>query len=285
MNRKPVAQQAGYNDLVYRLIFAIAGAHLVTEFGGNEPWLQRLFTKEYYIEFGSTLAITLLIIHMVWWATVVLDRNFPWHGLPVQRVLLQLLLGLVVPTFVTLLLASGYFALYGLSIFDTNYHLYALPFIVALIAIFNIYYYIRYLLAERARLVAGAANTQPILDIAETAPENGHKQAFLVHTPTRSFPVAPDTIAYFYRDDGGVHIRLFDGADYLLARSLDAIEQQVDGTRFFRVARHMIASYEAIRGYHPLNFGKLGLTIRPAYKEPVNVSKPQARHFKQWYDR
>lgn len=275
-----------YNDLVLRLIFAFIGAHIVTEFGGNEPWLNRLFTREYFIEFGSTLAITLLIVQLVYWATIILDRHFDWYEKPLQRTLLQALLGILVPAIITFALATLYFAAYGVNILRTNYHIYALPFIVALIAIFNVYYLVRYLLGERSRYRklaeqhALAASGSP-----ELLPATGKAETFLVRTPTHSFPVDVASIAYFYRDQNSVYLRLFDGGDYILAQSLDTIEERLGNRQFFRVARHMIANYNAIKAYHPLPYGKLGLTIRPAYKEEVSVSKPLARSFKLWYDR
>ncbi len=276
-----------YGDAGIRLVAAIVGAHIVTEYGGDQPWLSRLFTKEYYIEFGSTLLITLLIIHMVYLVTVLLDRRYGWLEKPVQRVLLQLLFGIIVPTLVTFLLASLYFAIYGVNILETNYHIYALPFIVALITIFNIYYFIRYLLMMQnaASQMLSNGRTELVLQRPPLPQPDEGKSVFIVQTPIKSLPVPMQDIAYFYRDRGHVYVRLFSGSDHIVSQSLEQIEGRLDSQFFFRVARHMIVNHRAIESYQPLAYGKLGLNLSPSYKEEVNVSKPLARAFKRWMDR
>lgn len=91
-------------------------------------------------------------------------------------------------------------------------------------------------------------------------------------------------IAYFYRTSSRVYVRSLKGVDQLVAQSLDQIEETLSRDDFFRVARHIIVSHKAIVRYFPLNFGKLGVELNPPFKEEINVSKLQARDFKNWFD-
>lgn len=272
-----IAKPIVYNDGWTRLIFTVVGAHIVTEYGGNEPWLSRVMTTEYYIEFGSTFAITFLDTWLIYLVTRKLDRRLSWITHPIQRAVLQVLLGVIVPTLITFLLAAAYFKAYGMNILDTNYHLYALPFIASLIFIFNIYYLVYYLVVW--------AKAKPAEASAGIISEKPSKSLIIVHTPTGSQPFPVDNIAYFYRSSGKVFIRPFNGPDKVLDQSLDQIAETLDKEHFYRVARHMIVNHSSVKEYFQLNFGKVGLKLDPAFKEDVNVSKLQAKDFKQWLDR
>ncbi|MET3876464.1 LytTR family transcriptional regulator DNA-binding domain-containing protein [Chitinophaga sp. OAE865] len=276
-----------YHDGWIRFAISLIGAHIVTEYGGVEPWYKRIFTGEYYREFGATLLITLLITYLVFKVTVLLDRRFDWNEKTLVRFMLQLLLGLVLPAAITFLLAALYFRMYGLNILDYNYHLYAFPFIVSLIGIFNIYYVIRYLhadkLAYKNKLEKQRSATQ--VNAIGPAPEPiTPKRGITIHTPTGSFQMSISDIAYFYRTSSRVYVRSLKGVDQLVAQSLDQIEETLSRDDFFRVARHIIVSHKAIVRYFPLNFGKLGVELNPPFKEEINVSKLQARDFKNWFD-
>lgn len=276
-----------YKDGWIRFGISIIGAHIVTEYGGTEPWYKRVFTGDYYQEFGSTLIITFLITYLVFKINAFLDRRFDWTEKTLVRLMMQILLGLILPSVITFLLAALYFHLYGVNILDYNYHLYAFPFIVSLIAIFNIYYVIRYLHADKVAVKYQLENQRlnVISDLTkETEEEIPVKTGIIIHTPTGSFHMPVSEIACFYRTSGRVYVRSFRGTDQLVAQSLDQIEQMLDKEIFFRVARHVIVNHKAIVRYFPLNFGKIGIELNPPFKEELNVSKLQARDFKNWFN-
>ncbi|MEZ2442755.1 LytTR family transcriptional regulator DNA-binding domain-containing protein [Chitinophaga sp. RCC_12] len=275
-----------YRDGWIRFAISIIAAHIVTEYGGRESWYKRIFTADYYQEFGSTLIITFLITYLVFKITSFLDQRFDWNEKTLVRFMMQLLLGLVLPSVITFLLAALYFYLYGANILDYNYHLYAFPFIVSLIAIFNIYYLVRYLHADKLAYKHQLENQNTIEtpDLNQPSQETQAKAAITIHTPTGSFQMPVSNIAYFYRTSGRVYVRSFMGTDQLVAQSLDQIEQMLNNKSFFRAARHVIVNHKAIVRYFPLNFGKIGIELKPPFKEELNVSKLQAREFKNWFN-
>lgn len=278
-----------YNDLTIRIIAAILGAHIVTEYGSDEPWLSHLFERNYLIEFGSTLLVTSLTITMIYQATLFLDKRYDWYQQTTLRIILQALLGIIAPTIIVFSLAALYFWIRGANIFNYHYHIYALPYIIALISIFNCYYVIQYLIRHNniIRAASGAQTPDlidPILSPTQNA-EAAPKSIFVVHTPTGSLPVPVESIAYFYRTSGKVFLRPFEGNDQILVQSLDQIESNLDKRNFFRVARHMIVNHKAVTKYYSLNYGKIGFTLKPNFKGEANVSKLQAKEFKLWFDR
>lgn len=276
----PSGKKIDYNDLLWLIIGSFAIALLVTEYGGRSPLMPRLFTLGFYVEYFTTLAITLLLALGIRHCTCYLDVRFGWRERLGSRILLQIVFGIMVPVLATFFLAAIYFACYHVNIIDTNYHLYALPFVAALITIFNVSYLARYLYAEGS-YYHKIRERQPFLNnIGEKGGDK--KETFIVHTLTKSFPIPVDDIAYFFRNGGHVFLRKFDGEDFLLSQSLDAIERGLDNNYFFRVARQMIISREAVKSFAPLTFGKIGVTLNPIYKEQVSASKPLARNFRLW---
>lgn len=276
------------SDFLIRLLFATGGSYLVTQYGGTESLVELLLTPVFYVEFFVTLAIALFILQIIYTLTRVLDKRFDWHGRLLWRIPLQALLGILTPTIVTFLLAACYFAYYDRNILKTNYHIYALPFIVLLYTIVNIYYYLRYLLEERAfyhhhhHLTLIPSAQQP------TSPSGARDSGmtFIARTPTRSFPIPYKEIAYFFRSGTAVYLRTTAGQDHLLAQSLDTIETKLDRDRFFRVARYMICNIDAVQEFSDeKNQGKLILTLNPPYAEQVTVSKLLAKRFKAWMQR
>lgn len=281
----PTGKEIRYNDLSLRVIASLAAAHIVTEYGGSKPWLQRLLSKMYYVEFGTTLVFTFLLVYYIYRWTCFLDIRLGWHEKPVKRGILQFAGGVIAPTMGAFFLAALYFAYFDINILDTNYHLYALPFIAALITIFNTYYLIRYLIAERSyyQSINKEMVNIPIAETRESASTTDpQKPVFMVHTITKSFPVAVEDIAYFYRDANHVFLRPFEGEDYLLTQSLDEITKNLGNANFFRVARHMLISRRTAVSYSTLSYGKLAVTLDPPYKELVTASKPLAHNFRLW---
>ncbi|WP_139222312.1 LytTR family DNA-binding domain-containing protein [Pedobacter suwonensis] len=208
---------------------------------------------------------------------------YPWTTKLPQRISMQIFLGIILPTVVTFLLAAGYFAAYGVNILTTNYHRYALPFISLLITIFNGYYLVYYLFKHSKVTpvdAIGYGNVVAQESVDTTLPLQ--KDTFIAHTFSSSVPILTSEIAYFYRYNGHVFLRKFEGEDFVISQSLEQIEKALDQHTFFRVARYMIVNRAAIVSYAPLAYGKIGVTLRPPYKEQVSASKILAHNFRRW---
>ncbi len=137
--------KTNYNDRIFRICAAVTGAFLISEFGSTVSFFERILTWEFYIEYGSTLVISAIVIGWVYRITVWLDQRFNWIKHPVQRLFLQLLLGLGVPAIMVFCLASLYFSFYDVNILETDYLLFAFPLVQVYILLFNVYYFAFYL--------------------------------------------------------------------------------------------------------------------------------------------
>lgn len=300
-----------YNDLSVRIIASLIAAHIVTEYGGTEPWLPRLLTKEYYIEFGTTLLITFLLVEYIYRTVLILDKLYPWGEHLLQRICLQIFLGVIIPSMGAFLMAALYFNFYGVNILALNYHLYALPFITSLITLFNVYYLIRYLLIERAVLKEGYQKDSPVVTFssnghhpektepgkeelskpttignrsAESLPEGNmgnsestERKIFIVNTLQQSIPVRTEDICCFFRANGLYYCRTFTQSisqAYIIPQTLKEIEEVVDPLMFFRINRRMIVRFTSCVSFRSGKGKNLELIIDPAHVD-LEVGKQE----------
>ncbi len=285
-----------------RVCMAVVAAHIIVVNGTNYSIFTLLLIKGYYIEMGFSVMVALIIIGWVNHISNRLDRRYPWEEHLLSRTVLQFLLGIIVPTLIEFFMVALYFwSLARINVLKTPFMNREFRLVILMICFFNLYclaryFYIKWRITEnefdlyRKGLVptmeeAAEPDTEQLLPALEETKEasmDAPTNVFIVHTVTRSYPVPIDEVAYFYRSNGHVFLRPFSGADAILSQSLDQIESQLVKQAFFRVARHMIISHKSVVDYRPLNFGKVGITLRPAYREPVTASKIQAHDFRLW---
>ncbi|PSK90797.1 LytTr DNA-binding domain-containing protein [Taibaiella chishuiensis] len=262
----------------------------------------------YYIEFGTTLLITTLLVESIYRVTCFLDLRYPWNESLPQRIFLQFLLGVVMPTVTSYLLAAVYFGVQGYDITDYNYHLYALPFIAVLITLFNAYYYLRYVVAEKAyyknlqesnhsamsfsknghsKTVAESSQEVLVEAVANSQSKEGshskpaaaaqneitYREVFMVITPLRTIPIRMDDICSFYRVNGVNFLRTYDqkASDaYVITQTLKEVEEQINPSQFFRINRQMIISFNSCVSFRNGKGKTLELIIEPKHADYEN---------------
>ena len=80
----------------------------------------------------------------------------------------------------------------------------------------------------------------------------------------------------------GNYARLyFGGHRPLLLKSLNALEENLDSTRFFRVNRAQVVNLDFIKSVEPLLGGRLRITLHPG--EEVEVSRRQATTLREQF--
>ena len=123
-----------------------------------------------------------------------------------------------------------------------------------------------------------------ILALLESPPANtkNTKDRFLAKSGTRLISVAIEDIAFFYTKDKFQYIKTSADTDYIIDRSLDDIEEEVDDKDFFRANRQFIISYKSIEKVHAWFSGKLKVQVLPKSYEEIIVSRLRAADFKKW---
>lgn len=271
-----------YNDFYFRLIAALLAAHCIVAFGDKETLFQLLLDKYYYMALGSSFVIALILVSIVYVITKKLDKHFDWQKYPVERTGLQILAGLVFPSFMAFVLAAIYFKLNGLDIFKTLYIRIDFPVIVGMILIFNLYY-LAYYFYLRMRSAEQVSKTIQANGIALNAGEQ--KEVIIASRGTKNIPIAVNNISYIYHDEEYNFIRTNEKEDFLVTDPLDTIQQQLSPKQFFRVNRQMLVNFSACRHFENIENQKLRLYVIPETKEPVIISQKKAKEFKEWMAR
>lgn len=109
-----------------------------------------------------------------------------------------------------------------------------------------------------------------------------YKSTILVSQRDQILPLKTDTIAYLYIETGIVKLITRDNQTFLLEKTLEDMENELDPDVFCRLNRQCLANREAIAHITQYFNGKLIVKLDPPLKERVVVSKAKAREFKDW---
>src|SRR3546814_432344 len=284
---------------------AFTGAYLITEFGNEKGYFtfSRLLTHEFYIEFGSSLFIALVLVELIAWLTRALDLRYGWRDQTVMRVIFQVILCIALPVLVDFLLASFYFWIFGANILDTSYMMYSMPYIASLLTIFNVYYLAYYL----AKVGPGNSKTSVVADVsgipespgASDSPDAPVAPVILYDYPMTNMvneenipyvemksepdePVAEklnhgfmghkgmdscffpiEKICYFFLENKASYLHTFDGESWLVDLSLRAIEKDIREVDFFRLHRQLIIHRKTIKKFVRWQGGRLKMILIP----------------------
>jgi two-component system response regulator LytT len=108
------------------------------------------------------------------------------------------------------------------------------------------------------------------------------KDRFLAKNGTRLISVETADIAYFFTKEKFQYIKTNSNTDYIIDKSLDEIEIELDDKTFFRANRQFIISYKSIEKVHAWFSGKLKVQVIPKSYEEIIVSRLKAADFKKW---
>ncbi|MDX2285540.1 MAG: LytTR family DNA-binding domain-containing protein [Bacteroidia bacterium] len=264
-----------YRAYGLRLAGALYAAHLIKALGSREPLFELMTEPGYLPDLLAGTAITLLIWEWTGRASSWLDRSYDWLRHSVQRLLLQLLLGMALPALMIFGINSLYFRyvlgerLLGSSWLLIEYRVSLLLLLMINASFFCWYLYVRLREAE-ARLAEPRG---------PAAPPPG---PLLAVKGSRQVPVQPHEMAYCCLEEGQYWLYTFGQERMLIPHTLDELEAMLPAELFFRLNRQVIAQRQACAAFAQAAHGKLEVTLRPPLPAPVLVSQKKAAAFKAW---
>lgn len=269
-----------YNDIYFRMIACLIGAHILVAYGETFSIFQMLLMPYYYYALIPSFLIAAILFYIIRAINIQLDKRFDWAEWPVQRAGTQIFFAFIIPAFCAFLLAFTYFVIRGINIFQTTYLKYDFQFILLQLLLINLYYvayhfYLKWSQAEK---------TISQLALKHTGPQAATKHTFQVSKGATNLLLPVDGIAYFYRDGESNYLRTVNGEDYFINITLDDVQQQLPEDIFFRANRQLIIHRQACKAYDLLDYGKLQMTLDPSLATDAVVSQKRAKDFKQWID-
>lgn len=136
----------------------------------------------------------------------------------------------------------------------------------------------KYETRQAAALPAAVENVQRLV-------HDTPRMRFLVKAGQTLQAVPVDHVAYFLAEEGVVFLVTHPGKRFIIADTLDQLEDQLDARNFFRINRQFILSIGAVQEIRPYFKGRLILqVVPPVAEQTLVVSAGRAPAFKQWLD-
>ena len=276
-----------YKDHWIRISGAVLWAHFIKSLGYKEGLFETFMEPDYFVDILAGTVITLLVWELIRQMTTWLDRHYDWLEHTLMRTFLQLLLGAALPGLLVFFLMFLYFKyILTFSIFETPWLLieYRVTFLFLLMIngyYLGQYFYFRFRLAEQQATALEAVRL-PILPEPEETPAAPVIQSLIAVKGAKNIPVPVETIAYCYVRDENYYLKTFDEQQFMIPHTLDELETMLPAAIFFRLNRQLVAHFKACAAFKNIENGKLELTMKPPFPEPVVVSQKKAAAFKEW---
>ncbi len=94
--------------------------------------------------------------------------------------------------------------------------------------------------------------------------------------------LAPESIAFIYRENELNQLVTFEAESYHLDDSINAVEALLNPDIFFRINRQLLAHREAITSFQTLSNRQLSIELSPKIKDPFLMNKNKVAQFKKW---
>lgn len=108
-----------------------------------------------------------------------------------------------------------------------------------------------------------------------------HRKRFLVKVGLQFKSIPTESISYFYYQEGISYLQTTQQS-LPIDHTLDHLMDELDPKVFFRINRQFIININSVKEIHSYFNSRLLLTLAPATKEEVIVSRERVLNFKVW---
>jgi DNA-binding LytR/AlgR family response regulator len=275
MNATPVV----YKDFWFKIIGCLLASYLIDALNREESIFQRLGSKYFYIDNAGGFVIAIILWEMVRFSTRYLDKRFSWAGQPLKRILLQLTMGVLLPSLFSFIFTLLWMRLaYDQDIFETAWLYNEFYAVILIIVLINLVYFTwwLYLVWKQQDLAISTVNK---IGISES---QSPYETIEVTKAGKTILLPQNNIAYSYLSNGYCYIKPFEGDSFVTTYTLDELTQMLSKAHHFRVNRQILVSKRACKTYKSVEFGKIEVELDPSFKLPVIVSQKRAKDFRKW---
>lgn len=276
MNMPPVV----YKDFWFKIIGCLVSSYIIDALNREETIFQRLGSKYFYVDIAGGFVIALILWEIVRFATRYLDKRLSWTEQPVKRTLLQLLLGVFLPSLFSFVFTLLWMQIaYDQDIFKTSWLYNEFYTVVIIILFINLIYFSWWLYLvwkQQQDLILSTENKIGATD------QQSPYETIEVTKAGKTILLPQNNIAYSYLNNGYCYIKPFEGESFVTTYTLDELTKMLSQTHHFRVNRQILINKKACKAYKSIEFGKIELELDPASKIPVIVSQKRAKDFRKW---
>ncbi|GAA4324123.1 LytTR family DNA-binding domain-containing protein [Flaviaesturariibacter amylovorans] len=105
---------------------------------------------------------------------------------------------------------------------------------------------------------------------------------FLVRRGQKMRSVEVADVAYIMVHNSLQYIVTRDNQRFLIDHSIDDLERELDGQRFFRANRQVILAHDIIANVQPEPHSKLRVEVTVPFDGPIMISRNRAKEFREW---
>jgi DNA-binding LytR/AlgR family response regulator len=278
-----------YHDFWFKIVGSLVASEIIDTLGREESFFYRFTTSYFYMDLLGGFVIALLLWETVRFATRYLDKKYDWMEKSVQRILLQTILGVIVPALLSFFLTFAYMKFaYNQDIFKTSWLYNEYYAVILIILLINIIYFTWWLYLKWKKQPGHTSSLQqPLqsnkqLSKASAFSRNTHSNTIEVTKAGKTILLSSHEIAIAYLHDGYCYIKTFGEDVFLTTYPLDEISRMLNENWFFRVNRQVLISRKSCSAYKSIEHGKVELDLHPPIKNPVIVSQKRAKEFRKW---
>ena len=278
--------QIVYKDFWVKIIGSLVASQLIDLLNREESFLQRVTSIYYYTDALGGFLIALIIWEVTSRGIRWLDKKYDWQEDAATRVVIQSLLCVILPAFLSFLFTFIFMRLaYNQDIFKTSWLYNEFYAVILIIMLVNLLYFAwwsfgRWKETRDTKSSASDAKDQAIA--SATYPNHFGNPTIEVSRAGKTILLPHKEISYAYLADGYCYIRLFEGDRFVTTYSLDEVARSLGEIYFFRVNRQMIVNRNSCTAYRSVEHGKIEIDLNPSFREPVIVSQKRARDFRRW---
>ena len=114
--------------------------------------------------------------------------------------------------------------------------------------------------------------------------DRAYKKRFSIKVGQHIKLVNTDEIECFYSENKGTYLHTTDNRNYLLENTLEALEEEINPTQFFRVNRKFYVNIEAIKDIISYTNSRLQIKLNSYNENDVIVARERVKDFKEWLD-
>jgi len=112
-----------------------------------------------------------------------------------------------------------------------------------------------------------------------------YKSRFLVRYGEKIQSVPIEDISLFSSEERITFLHTHEGKKYVLERTLEQTEAQLNPTDFFRLNRKYLCSMSSIDGIFSYSNSRLKVTLKNSKDQDILISREKVSAFKDWLDR
>jgi len=242
-----------------------------------------MLTIHFYIDLFVGFIIAFMLWELIRLVVRKLDNRYDWLVQTVQRILLQLVFGVILPALLSFVFTLVIMrVLYQQDIFQTTWLQTEFYAVILLIILINLMYFTWWLFLHHMHYQKQAKYGNGSFTVDDYSKQTSEPVSIEVSKANVNYLLLPEEISYVFLENPYTFIRTHDEQQFVTTYALDDLQKKLGEVSFFRANRQVIISRKSCKSYRSIENGKISVDLNNPVPEPVIISQKRARDFRKW---